>query len=136
MTQISKLDKTQIASLYDTYSPMLFGIASEISSGADQAEEILIKTFAKARVRDHALDHSLSSCIKLIKLLIESAHEVLDKGQVENIKIGQFEKTPLLHQLLCERAHIDDYCKTNNVSRLQAGQQMRAELMSIRHPGH
>ncbi len=124
---------SHIAALYDTYSPMLYGIALDISSGARQAEDILIRTFAKAGSPDRALDHPASACIALIRLLIESAHELLGPTQASNIKLKIFEKTPLMHKMLCERVNLNDYCQANNMTRMEAGKKMREELLYIRN---
>jgi hypothetical protein len=122
-----------IESIYDAYGPMLYGIALELAAGVNQADEILARTFAKIRKQNLFTEDQSSVCARLIRLLIESAQEVLDTRQTENIKLKHFEKTPLIHKLLCEQANITDYCEESKLTRLEAGKKLREELMSIRN---
>lgn len=122
--------ESNFSNLYDTYSPMLYGIALEISPSPIQAEEILSAAFQKA-VRQNLIqqnEHSL--CATLIKLIIQTAHEQLNHKN--NFKLQQFENTPLLHKILCEQINLEDHCTENKITRMEAAKQMREELQLVR----
>lgn len=126
MRQITTKPETNIGSLYDTYSAMLYGMALQVSTGTIQAEAILVSTFVKINSYIPTIHNSSASCTLLIKLFIESANEVLDAKQAKNIQVKLFTKTPLIHNMLCEGANITTYCEANNITRLEAGKKMRA----------
>lgn len=117
-------------SLYDTYSPMLYTIALEISPTEKQAEEILSTTFLKAHQQNLIQKNKHSLCATLIKLTIQTAYEQLKPKS--NFRLKQFENTPLLHKLLCEQITLDDHCTENKITRTQVSYQIRKEFNLIR----
>lgn len=122
-----------IESLYDTYGVMLYNIAVEISHSPIEAEAILIKTFNKAH--KHIIINQVGSslCVTLIKLVIQSAHEVLMPEELKhNFKLKRFENSPLIHQLLCEQISVDDICVKHKLTPLEFSQKVREEFNAIR----
>lgn len=89
--------------IYDTYSPVVYGIALEISPTTEIAEQILFRIFQEVYNQNLMEQKHPSLCVTLIKLIFQIAHEQLPTSQLKNnFKIMQFENTPLLHKLLCE----------------------------------
>ena len=118
--------------LYDTYSPMLYGIALQIAPTHMEAEYILSATFSKALQQNWCEQKHPSPCIEIIKLLIKTAHQRLNNNIGEtNFKIKQFENTPMLHQLLCEQMTVEDYCMQNKIAKEKALKDFRMELSLI-----
>lgn len=112
---------------------MLYGIALEIAVTEIKAEEILIKTFRKVRIQTTQLEIPDFQCMALIKLLIQTAREELQPGEIKpNFKLRQFEKTPFIHQLLCGHTSMEEYCRENNITREDALKHIRSELNSLR----
>jgi len=126
--------KTTLENIYDFYCPYLYSVALQISPTTQQAEELLIMTFQKAHTQ-HVdwVEQGKSFCFLLIKLMVQIAQEQLSPGETKcNFKISQFEKTPLLHQLLVEQHSIDSYCIANDVGRHQVVLQIRDEFRLFR----
>ena len=120
-----------IENIYDKYSPMIYGIALDISSTQSEAESILISTFHKAYKQNLIKKSSHFLCASLIKLTIQTAREQLKTKNI--IKIKQFENASLLHNLLCDQLNLEDFCSENNLSRNQLAKQIREELSSKRN---
>ncbi len=119
--------------LYDMYSAMLYGIALEISPSQKEADLILFETFMKAHKQDLFNQEGSSVCVTLIKLVIQTAHEVLIPEELKhNFKLKRFETSPLLHQLLCEQFSIDDLCSKHKLTPLHISKQIREEFNSMR----
>ncbi len=120
--------------IYDKYSSMLFGIATELSDTTNQAEEILIITFKKFNSGGYINQSSPSVCITLIKLLIQTLHEKVNRHENKrDFKIKQFENSPLLHKIICEQINLNDYCIQKNIKRAEAGKILREEFNKIRN---
>lgn len=116
--------------IYDTYSPMLFGIAVQISPTEKEAEVIIIATFKKIHEQNLIDQTSPLLCVTLIKLLIQTAHEQL---KLKNFKLKQFENAPLLHKLLCEQAELENHCIENNLSRADARKILHEEFKRLKN---
>ncbi len=131
---MEKQTTNTIESLYDTYSVMLYGIVLEICPSTKEAETVLIKTFKKVHKQNIINQASSSICVTLIKLVIQTAHEVLMPEQLKhNFKLKRFEKSPLLHQLICEQISVDDICVKHKLTPLEVSQKVREEFNSIRN---
>ncbi len=129
-----KQNKTQnsLAKVYDLYGPMLYGIALEICEVEKTAEEIIFTTFQKFVKQNYLNSKKELFCALLIKLMIQTAHEQLNKNSaVFNFKVKQFEKAPLLHKLLCELIPLEDHCNNVKITRLEAARQIRSEFNLI-----
>lgn len=119
--------------LYHNYSSILYGIALEISPTQKEAEEILISTFQKVYKKKLTQQNHASICATLIKLTIQTAHELLNPGQVKtNFKIRQLENTPLLQKLLCEQISLNQYCEESKLAREEVTQKLREEVALLR----
>lgn len=122
----------EFETLYDTYSPMLYGIALQIAPTKMEAEHILIATFSKAHEQKLCEKKHLSHCINLIKLLIQTAHQKLNNNIGKpNFKIKQFENTPMLHQILCEQMTVEDYFTQMKIVKEKTLKDFRMELSLI-----
>ncbi len=124
--------ESYIETIYDTHSALLYGIALEISPTQSGAEEILTKAFQKiATLKLVESNNRPIPCITLIKMTIEAAYEL--HGSFSNdIKLKQFESTPILNKLLCKQMSLDNYCEANGIDRAKAVKILRAEFASIR----
>ena len=131
-TMDPKLEK-----IYDSYSPILFGIALDMASTREIAEDILANTFQ--RISKYQLtqqNNSTSFCITLIKLLILTAHNSFIPSQLKNnFKLKPFQKTPILHTLLCEQMTLENYCQLNKIAFPHVAKQIRSEFATIRNWG-
>lgn len=111
---ITQMNSKQILeNAYDKYSPMLYGIAIEISPTKKQAEEILISTFIKAHRQNIAEQKYPSLYITLIKLIVQTAYEQL--GLKKTFQLSAFKNKPLLHKLLCAQISEENYCLENKL---------------------
>ena len=122
-----------LENLYNTYGPMLYGIALEISPAPKEAEEILIRTFHKIH-EQNLLQARPALCATLIKLVIRTAHEQLNPGQLKNnFRLKQFESTPLIHKLLCEQISLENYGEENKLTRAEVAKRIREEFILLRN---
>ena len=111
---------------------MLYGITLEISPSLEEAELILIKTFEKIKEQNLANLENSFICITLIKLLIQSAHQVLHpQKRKHDFKLKHFENTPLLHLLICEQISIDEICINNKWTHTAFNEKLREEFNAL-----
>lgn len=120
-----------IESIYDEFAPMLYSIALSIAPVPKDAEDILEATFLKIHKQNLTLGSRSSICAKLIKLVTQTAYEKLGPG-ARSIRVKHFEKTPLLHKLLCEHVSLETYCKENGISLSEGSKTLRQEHISMR----
>ncbi|NUO00580.1 MAG: hypothetical protein HUU01_08190 [Saprospiraceae bacterium] len=119
-----------IEKLYDTYSSLLYHIALQISPTPKEAEEVLIGTFQKV-YKNNLTDKYPSIFAKLINLTIQTAQEQLGSEQVKNkFKLDQFEKTPVVHKLLCKQMSLQNYCEGYNLTRDEVAKKSGRKLLS------
>lgn len=122
-----------LENLYDTYSPMLFSLALEITNSKNDAEEILVKTFLKINRLKIEEQHHVALSGKFIKLLVQTAKTSVNPQNANaQFKLKQFEKTPITKNLLFEQIGFENYCNANNVTRVEAAKKIRQELKAIR----
>jgi hypothetical protein len=127
------LAKSKFEMLLDKYGPMVHQIALQISPTAEQAEEILIKSFADAYKQNIAEQSFPSPFISLIKILINRAQRQFGNSLCdEPFKLPQFEKLPVLQKILCEQTSLEIYCVNNKITREELGKQLRTELLLLR----
>lgn len=120
--------------LYKTYSPMLWGMALEISTSKHAAEEIIVQTFLKTNNITGLMQPSQKSvCVTLIKLMTKTAKEVIEPEHFKNnIECPMFENAPITHKILFEQNGFENYCSENQTTRLEAAKKIRAELLLLR----
>lgn len=124
--------KTEFEILYDTYNEMLYGIAQEIAPSIKEAEQILIITFKMANQQNIVDQKYPSHCISLIKLLIKTAHEQINKTGKTKLEIKKFKQYPILHNLLCQQVTANDL-NTNISTKKRIGEKLRAEFLLMRY---
>ncbi|HOZ51223.1 MAG TPA: hypothetical protein PLU17_05165 [Chitinophagaceae bacterium] len=123
----------QFESIYNKYIDMLYGITLEIAPSLEEADMILIKTFEKIKEQNVANLENSFICITLIKLLIQSAHQVLHPQERRHqFKLKHFKNTPLLHLLICEQISIDEICLKNKLTHSDFNTKLREEFNAIR----
>ena len=110
--------------IYDTYSPMMYGIALKVSTNKKDAEQILISTFQKIQQQNFIEKKHVSLSIALIKMTVETAHELKEKNM---ITLNQQDSTEMLHQVLFQNHCIESICKLNKITRQAALKKMAAE---------
>lgn len=119
--------------IYDTYSPLVYGIALEISPTTEIAEQILFRTFQEVFDQNLIEQKHPSFCVTLIKLVFQITHEQLPPSQLKNnFKLKQFENTPVLHKLLCEQLNLEVYCENNKLTRAEIANKIREEFIFLR----
>lgn len=124
------LSKTEV--LYDVYSPMLFGIALQISPTIQKAEHILAATFCKAHEQNISDKKHPILFLGLIRLLVEIAHQEFNNGKgCTNFNVVQFQKSSIVHSILFELIPLENYCLENNLNRQEAMRNMRSEFLEI-----
>lgn len=120
--------------IYDKYSTIVYGIAVEISQTKKEAEEIVMNTFIKFHEQNLSEQVHPSPCITLIRLMMQTASELINPEKLKTIlRLKQFEKTPLLHNLLYQQVDLDSHCQDNNVSRADVGKVIREEVNFLRN---
>ncbi len=94
---------------------------------------MVIITFKKFYAQGATKQNSPSHCVTLIKLLVQTALEHLAHGTSEHrFKIKQFENSPLLHKLLCDKVDMLGQSTTNNLKLEESGKKIRQELLAFR----
>jgi hypothetical protein len=114
--------------IYDVYSPIIYGIAVQISSDELEAENILTATFKKISKLTLAKQGSSSLCIRLIKLTIETACDQFPKYKNGKLELKQFQKLPIFYQLVCENISIESVCTQYDLTTPQLMKYLREEL--------
>ena len=120
------------ANIYDTYCPMLYGIALKICHSKRKAEELLIITFKKLYQQNIVQERYPAYCITLIRLIIKKAKELYPANFKNNIRLKQFENTLFLNQLFCDPISLQDYCNEEYLTLQEARQIIRKELITLR----
>lgn len=124
---------TAIEKIYDLYSPVMFGIAMEVCSTEKEAEEILISAFKKFKSETFPPYDPGSICSLLINFTLQTAHEYLNHDyKTTQQQIGN---SVLLHQLLFREINLENYCRENKLTLLEAGKKMRREFNHLRKEG-
>ncbi len=127
-------NSTPFTAFFDKYCNLLYSIALQIAPTPLQAEKILTATFKKAYQQNLAEQDYPFICAALIKLIIKTAHQQLSAKEISlNVKLKQFEKTQLLHILLCDHINLEDYCSANKITREQATKNLRVEFNQLRN---
>jgi hypothetical protein len=124
------MNNENLENIYDKYAAMLYGIALQIYPVQKNAEQILIYTFKKIHEQDITPEKHPAFCITLIHLVIKTARELYPVKFKNNFRLNQFEKTPLLNQLICDRISLKEYRKEKHLTE-QAGLQIIFKEFSI-----
>ena len=123
---------SKFETLYDTYSPLLYGIALQIAPTQKEAEQIFITTFTNAHQQNIEEQKYPSLIITLLKIIIHTAHLQLNNNIGKtNFKIKQFKNTPMLHQIICEQMTIENYCIENKIAKAEAIKNIKEEFSEI-----
>lgn len=130
---LQQSDATAIEKIYDLYSPVMFGIAMEVCGTEKEAEEVLISAFERIKSETFTYYDSGSICSLLINLTLQTAHEHL--RQDYKITEQQMGNSVLLHQLLFREISLENYCRENKLTFLEAGRKMRKEFNHLRKEG-
>ena len=85
----------------------------------------------KKRTREEVRKNSV--CGFLFKMIIKTAFDHSGKNSNQaDPKLNKFEKTPTLHQLICEQVTLETHCKQHNITRAQASKNIRTEILMLR----
>ncbi len=116
--------------IFETYSPMLYGVALEICGTKELAEEIIIKTFEKIYKQNIGEQVNDALFIPLIKILFQTTGEHLKEMQVQHaINQNPFEKTTELRNVLIG---LKDSDVGNNAHSCVSGKLLREEINKMR----
>lgn len=120
-------------SVYDKYCAMLFGISLKICHSKEKADELLMTTFKKIKEEDISQEKYPAYCITLVRLVIKTAQQLYPDKMQSSFKLKQFEKTPLLNNLICDKISLAEYCKEENLTQQEGSQIIRKEFNKIRN---
>jgi hypothetical protein len=110
------MDALIFEKIYDKYAGIIYGIALEICSDKNDAEQIFISIFKKIYDDNLTIKNSPNYYITLIKLIMDTAKaELNNSNNLELISLKQFENTPVLHNLICNDITLDAYCEINYI---------------------
>ncbi len=121
-----KKARPELSDFYDIYSPMVFGIALQISPNQQKAEVLLQKAFELIHEKDLAKLCPSTISIELIKLIFKAAEELHFIGPQTK------HTAPLISQIIAKETTVRETCLQNNRSVIQLGKEIRAELNSLR----
>ncbi len=125
----------EIETLYNQYSPMLYGMALYLLKTEQDAEELMTETFT-AIYHKKSLHHHPAPAIEMVRILMGKAHNMAGISPAKPMfRLKQFEKAPLLNQLLCLQLSLHEICTTNNLSRQQVATKLRHEFLWLRNKG-
>jgi hypothetical protein len=129
---MTKIITDKFETMYDEYSPALYNIALQISPSQKHAERILVDTFAIAHRQNIAEQKYPSPYRALLQLVVQTTHQQLNnKAGFTNFKMEHFQKTPMIHQIICENHSLEDYCIENNLPKEMAMKKLRNEFANI-----
>ena len=114
--------------IYDKYSPVLYGIALQITSCEKEAEQILIASFQKIQKGRLFNLHNPCTCVKLMKLTIETTCEQFPKYKRSDLAFKQLHQSPIVNRLLSENSPMKSLSRENHLTRSQAMKNFRADL--------
>lgn len=127
-----QIPKETFDKLYDRYNSMVYDMANQLTSSKRHVEQILVSVFRKAHDQNIMEKTFPSPCITLIKIVLATAHAVINQGIGEpNFKLNQLKHTPLLQHLLYDHTSIETYCDERGITKEQAGKHLRAEITSL-----
>ncbi len=127
-----QISKETFDRFYDRYSPMVYDMAHQMTTSTRHAEQIIISVFKKAYDQNIIEKTFPSPCMTLIKIVLATAHTVLNNGIGKpNFKLQQLNHTPLLQHLLHDQSSIASYCSECGISKEQAAINLRAEIASL-----
>ena len=105
------MNTSNFENIYDKYSPILYSIALQICNSKKKAEQVLMNTFKKVYTQDITKHQYSIYSITFMRLIVKTAKEIYPIKLKRNFRLKQFEKTPLLNQLICDQISLQDYCK-------------------------
>jgi hypothetical protein len=117
--------------IYNLYSPVVYGLAFQITSNEKDAEEILIACFQKIHKLKYLKQRSTGTTLQLIQLTIEIIFETFQKYKKKDLDINQFHKSPVLFQLIFEKNNISSLCAKYGVSTTQLMKSLRGEISAL-----
>ncbi len=113
------MNNSLLENIYDTYSPMLYGIALEIFDTELQAEAALIKTF-KLFYKKHLTSAKCpGTFVILLKLIIKTAIEDGFINLKSNKSLRLFENKRVMEYLFLQQKNLSCYCDENNLTYTQ-----------------
>ena len=113
------MDNSLLENIYDTYSPMLYGIALEIFDTEVQAEAALIKTFKLFYKQNLASAKYPGTFVMLLRLVIKTAVEDGFINLKSNKSLRLFEKKGVMEYLFLQQKNLSCYCNENNLTYTQ-----------------
>lgn len=120
-------------SIYEKYCPLLYGIALEICHSQKKAEELLMTTLKKIHMEEISQEKHPAYCIFLMRLIIETAQDLYPEKFKSCFRLKQFEKTPLINNLICNQISLQDYCKEKYLTQQEGLQIIRKEFTILAH---
>ena len=128
-----KRGRKQLEKLYDSYSPMLYGIALKLSPSIEDAESILLATFYEI-FNQRTVDLTGSPVsFSLVRIMIRIAHDRFNPGGIQNyFGLPYLKNAPVLHYLICDQKGIEGYCTDHGITREEALIKLHDEFAMMR----
>lgn len=127
------MNQTDFESIYEKYSPILYGVALQIISDKNKAELILIETFKKIVEQNITKDKHPNYCIILIRLTIKTAQDKFPLDKTNKSDFHFFEKSPLVNHLVYTDTPIENICIEKNIEHNNRFEIIRNEFTQIRN---
>ena len=127
------MNQIDFESIYEKYSPFLYGVAMQIISDKNKAEQILIGTFKKIAEQNITKDKHPNYCIILIRLTLKTAKDKFPLIKANNLNFHFFEKSPLVHQLVYSDTPIEDICIEKNIEHNNRFEIIRNEYIQLKN---
>ncbi len=112
--------------VYDEYGAVIYGVAMQISSSEEEAEQILMQVFKK--LQGQKLMNQHLPCIRFVKLTIETALELYPEYNGSQLTWKPFYRSPLLKKLFCENVSIQSLSELDNITSAQCMKNLKMEL--------
>lgn len=116
--------------IYDKYSPMLYGVASEICHSKMKTEKLLESIFEKMAEQEKSSEKYSVYCLREI---IHTAQSLYPDRFISYFGLRQFKNTPLINHLICNQISLQDYCKKKYLTKQEGLQIIRKEFNKIRN---
>jgi hypothetical protein len=131
------MSDTGLASIFDKYGGVLYGIALQICPTEKQAELVLVKTLRSLSAREPMPPPNIALCMQLIHLIIKTAKsEGYYTPGWSDRRLKLFEDSPLLRRLFCEQQTLAEFCLQTNMPLTEALKKVQWEFARLVAPKH
>lgn len=123
-------ENTSAEHLYDTFSPLIYSIALQISPSPKLAEEVLCNSFKKFYNWMASKAYTGFVFPSIIRLTVDTAKDLFHVDT--NLRLRQFELTPMLYKLVCQDCTFQEYLESSKLSKEEGLQRIQKEVAFIK----